>query len=315
MIVTVTVNPSVDHAIFLDRLKLHDTNRVKRTETDAGGKGVNLARVAAELGVDVIATGFLGGGSGAYVRKVLDQQGVRHDFVELEAETRINFSVEEGSDEPPTTFNEPGPTISPENLEELLERCRNLAPRAKWATIGGSLPPGIPPDFFKTLGNLFHEAGLRVALDADAEALRQGLEARPDFIKPNAKEAERLLGVTIASPDDAIVAARKLRSNLADDAMVVLSMGEDGAVMACQEGLWIGRSPKVDARSTIGSGDSLIGAMLWAIEQGTSLEDSFRWGIAAGAATATTDGSEIARRPVIEKLLRDVVIQQRRDSA
>lgn len=309
MILTVTLNPSVDHAIFLDRLKLHDTNRVKRMETDAGGKGVNVARVAAELGAETLATGFLGGGNGAYIRKVLDKQGVRHDFIEVGGETRTNFSVEDDSGEPATTFNEPGQTMSEGNVRALFDKCLMLAKGGKWAALGGSLPPGVKEDIFADLTRLFHESGVKVALDADGEALRRGLQAGVDFVKPNVKEAERLLKTTIDSREDAISAARAIRSGLPEQAIVVISMGEGGAVMSSAEGLFFAESPKVEARSTIGSGDSLIGAMLWALEQGKAIEEALRWGISAGAATATTDGSEIARKPVVLELLPRVKVQ------
>jgi len=136
MILTITLNPSVDHALFVDVVKLNDTNRVNRTERDAGGKGINVARVAAELGSDVLATGFLGGGPGAYIRAVLDKQGVKHDFVEVNGETRINFSVEDGSGLPPTTFNEQGPDITLGNFQDMRDHCRRMSQTAAWVCVG-----------------------------------------------------------------------------------------------------------------------------------------------------------------------------------
>ena len=308
MILTVTLNPSVDHAIFLDRLKLGDTNRVMRTETDAGGKGVNLARVAAELGAETLATGFLGGGNGAFVRRVLDRQGVRHDFIEIEGETRTNFSVEDDSDDPPTTFNEPGPKVEAKDWQALIAKCQMLASRARWAALGGSLPPGAPPDIFVQLALLFRQVGCKVVLDADGEPLKQALKGGVDFVKPNSAEAERVLDRPVRSDKEALDAAAALHGM--GPAIAIVSRGEDGAVMACSEGQFIGKPPQIDARSTIGSGDSLIGAMLWAIEEGKPLEEAFKWGIAAGAATATTDGSEIARKPVIQELLARVQVER-----
>lgn len=307
MILTVTLNPSVDHALFVETLKPYDTNRVIRTETDAGGKGVNLARVAAELGAHTIATGFLGGGNGAFVRKVLDRQHVQHDFIEIEGDTRTNISVEDNTEKPPTTFNEPGPQISPEALEQLVQKCRQLAPTAKWVALGGSLPPGVPKDIFKTLATLFREQGKKVALDADGEPMQLGVQAGINLIKPNAKEAERLVKRPVQTLPDAVTAARELQKHAR---IAVISRGEDGAVMACDDGLYNGISPAIHARSTIGSGDSLVAGMLWALLEGQSLEDAFRWGIAAGAATATTDGSEIARKPTILDLLPRVQIER-----
>lgn len=331
MILSVTLNPSVDHALFVDELKIGDTNRVKRTERDAGGKGINLSRVIAELGGKTLATGFLGGGPGDYVKGVLDRQGVSHDFIEVSEDTRINFSVEDLSLRPPTTFNEQGPHIRVEELDRLFAKVTELlstphpptsssrggseaAPVGsrreeneerdfRWMTLGGSLPPGVPVDVFAQLIRIAHEHGVKVALDADGEPLKLGIEAGPEFLKPNARECSRLLGRTIETPEEALEGANAVYDQLPRTCIVVVSLGQEGAVMACDQGLFRGLTPQVDVRSTIGSGDSLIAGMLWAIEEGKAVEDALRWGLACGAATATTDGSEIARRPVIDRLL------------
>lgn len=307
MILSVTLNPSVDHALFVDDLKIGDTNRVRRTERDAGGKGVNLSRVVAELGAKTMATGFLGGGPGQYVRSVLDRQGVSHCFVDVDGDTRINFSVEDGSDRPPTTFNELGPSVTAAQLNELLDRIAGLADRLRWIAVGGSLPPDVPLDIFGKVIELAHRHGVKVALDADGEPLKHGLAAGPDFIKPNAKEASRVLGRPVESPEDAVSAAsllyEEIEAKSADPKIVVVSLGVEGAAMQCATGRFRGISPRVKARSTIGSGDSLIAGMLWATEQGHDPREALRWGLACGAATAATDGSEIARRPIILELL------------
>jgi fructose-1-phosphate kinase PfkB-like protein len=156
---------------------------------------------------------------------------------------------------------------------------------------------------YHELGILAIEAGKRLALDADGEALRRGLEAKPHFIKPNGKEAGRLLGRNVETVDEAVFAAEELRQYLQPDGVCVVSLGEDGAVMASAEATLIGRPIEVEQKSTIGSGDSMIGAMLASLERGLSLRDAFLCGLAAGAATAMTDGAEIARKDVVEQLL------------
>lgn len=310
MILSVTLNPSLDHALFLKELKLSDTNRVVRTETDAGGKGVNLSRVVAELGGSTQATGFLGGGPAAFIRCVLDVQGVAHCFVDIQGTTRTNLSVEDESDRPPTTFNERGPEIRPAEWKALLAKVRELAPQVRWMALGGSLPPGVPPDAFAVLARIGTESGCRVVLDADGEPMRLGMEARPAFIKPNQKEASRLLDREVSTEAEAVAAARELLGRLdpGPDSFVVISRGADGAVLASRNGAWLGKSPEVDVRSTIGSGDSMIGGILWALESGQELAEAFRYGLAAGAATATTDGSEIARKPKILELLPNSIV-------
>ena len=300
MILTVTLNPSVDHALAVEKLKLHDTNRVIRTARDAGGKGVNLSRVVAELGGETVATGFLGGGPGAYIRQVLEAQGVMQDFVDVKGDTRVNFSVEDDSDQPPTTFNEKGPEIREEDLSALIRCIDRYAERAKWVAMGGSLPPGVREEIYNVLGRLPRVHGCPFALDADGASLKHGLELKPDLIKPNEAEAGRLLGREISTDEEVLSAVHELRS-LAGT--VIISRAEKGAVMANDDGVFMGRSPKVDAKSSIGSGDSMVAGVLFGLTSGQSPEDAFRLGIACGAATATTDGSEIARRPVIDELL------------
>lgn len=303
MILSVTLNPSVDHALFVDQIKVGDTNRVKRTERDAGGKGINLSRVVAELGALTVATGFLGGGAGDYVKGVLDRQGVNHDFVEVCEDTRINFSVEDMSLGPPTTFNEPGPHIQPAELEDLFTHVREHLASARWMTLGGSLPPGVPSDVFAKLIRLAGEHGIRVALDTDGEPLKLGIEAGPALLKPNAKECSRLLSRKIETADEAMLGAVELFDRLPRTCMVIVSLGLDGAVLACEQGHFRGYTPQVEVRSTIGSGDSLIAGFLWALEDGRPIDEALRWGLACGAATATTDGSEIARKPKVLELL------------
>jgi len=302
-IVSVTLNTCVDHALFVETLRLGDTNRVLRTETDAGGKGVNLARVAAEMGAETLATGFAGGGPGAFIRHVLDVQGVRHAFVETAGETRTNFSVEDTTDAPPTTFNARGPEIEPGELEALWAKCRGVASAGRWVALGGSIPPGVAPEIYRDLGAMFHEAGCRVLVDADGDPMRLALDAGPHLCKPNAREASRLLGRPIETPEQAVLAAQEIRTMQGGgEAMTIVSLGPDGAVLACAKGVLIGHAPTVKSRSTIGSGDSMLGAFLWALGEGSPIDEALHWGLAAGAATATTNGSEIARRPVVEEL-------------
>lgn len=309
MILSVTLNPCVDRVLFVDELKVGDTNRVIRTETDAGGKGVNLSRVVAELGGTTVATGFLGGGPGAYVRKVLELQGVCHDFIEIGLPTRMNFSIEQKAGTPPTTLNDKGPQITEQEWASLLEHVRRYARQARWMALGGSLPPGVPPDAFAVLTKIGKDEGAKVLLDADGEPMKLGLQAGPAMIKPNAKEASRLLDRPVESTDEAVAAARELLGTGLE--IVILSRGAEGAVLAAGQEIWIGHTPKVTVKSTIGSGDSMLGGFLYALLAGKDPGESLALGLAAGAATAETDGSEIARKPVIERLLPEARVEKR----
>lgn len=308
MILSVTLNPCVDHVLFVDQLLVGDTNRIVRTETDAGGKGVNLSRVVAELGGKTTATGFLGGGPGAYVRKVLDLQGVEHDFVEVGLDTRMNFSVEQASGAPPTTLNDKGPKIKVEEWAALIEHVRAYSNKASWVALGGSLPPGVPPDAYAILTGIAKEEGAKVLLDADGEPMKLGMHAKPTMIKPNSKEAARLLNRPVDTTEAAVQAANELLTLGLEIAIV--SRGVDGAVLASGDEAWIGYTPAVEAKSTIGSGDSLLGGFLYGLVSNLGLEKAFALGLASGAATAATDGSEIARKPVIDRLLPNARVEK-----
>jgi len=303
MILSVTLNPCIDQTLFVDGLKPHDTNRIVKIETDAGGNGVTPSRVAVELGGYSIATGFLGGGPGGFVRRVLDIQGVQHDFIETQGVTRTNLSVEDGSGEPPTTFNAKGPHVQDEEWEALLKRVKVLSESASWVALGGSLPQGVPVDAYKVLGDIAKNAGAKLVLDADGEVMRRGLDARPHLIKPNGAEAGRLLGRKVETVEEAVFASEELQQYLDDGGVCVVSLGSEGAVMSCPDGTFIGHGLEVEVKSTIGSGDSMVGAMLMALDRGDSPADALKYGLAAGAATATTSGAEIARKDVFADLL------------
>ncbi|MCW5936706.1 MAG: 1-phosphofructokinase family hexose kinase [Fimbriimonadaceae bacterium] len=306
MILTVTLNPAVDETLFVEGLHPHDRNRVTRVETDAGGKGVNLSRVAAELGAETVATGFLGGQSGMFVRTVLDRQGVRHDFVEVATPTRTNVLVEDGSGKPPTVFSALGPVITGLDWENLLGRVAQHLGRAAWVCTGGSNPQGLEPNSLRLLGEMAKNAGVKWALDADGDVMEQGLDAGPDLIKPNGDEAARLLGSPVRTVKQALEAADALTDRLHEagshSPTVIVSLGAQGAVMACQDRLYVAEPIEVESNSTIGSGDSLVAGFLVGLSRGLSPADCLRLGSAAGAATALTDGTEIGRRSQIEGL-------------
>lgn len=307
MILSITLNPCVDRTLFVDRLQPHDTNRVLRCETDAGGKGLNAARIIAELGVPALATGFLGGRTGRYVEGVLRDENVEADFVAVLAETRFNISIEDGTGLPPTTLNEKGAPVSPEDYAKLDAILSRSLPGCRFATAGGSLPPDIDANVYATMVATAREKGVPMSVDADGDALRAALDAKPFLVKPNADEAQKLLGDEVKTLRGGIDAAQRIRGMGAEIAIV--SMGSEGAALVSEQLSLIAEPPPVEAKSTIGAGDSMVGGFLAGMYRGMSIQEAFRLGAAAGAATASTDGSEIGRRGVIDRLLPMVIIR------
>jgi 1-phosphofructokinase len=301
MVLSVTLNPCVDHAVFLDQLHWGDTNRISRVERDAGGKGLNVSRIYAALGGQTAATGFLGGQPAPFIREILQKESVQDAFVDIKGTTRTNISIEDLSGNPPTTLNEKGPTIEFDEFNELIERITELSSNTTWVTFGGSVPPGLPAD---TYGEVFKAVQGRFVLDADGEALAIGIKHQPHFVKPNAAEASKLLSRPIESDAHALEAVEELYDLIGGgNRFAVISRGKEGAVV-CGPGreVLLGRSPKITPKSTVGSGDSLIGGMLWAIDQGKPLSECLKWGLCSGAATATSDGTRIGDRETIYRL-------------
>jgi len=314
MVLTVTLNPCVDYLLRVEKVTIGDTNRVQGCEKDAGGKGLNTSRVYAHLGGVTIATGFLGGATASFIRHVMELESVLDGFVQVSEETRTNFSVEDESETPPTTFNQKGPNISPQEWQTLVSKVDVLSAKATWVSFGGSLPPGVEPNAFYELALIAKKHGAKIVVDADGVVLAESLKANPDFIKPNSPEAGRLLGRKIESDEDALSACKELYERIGGgDRHVVISRGEKGAVMTCQAGTFLGKSPNVHPRSTIGSGDSMIAGMLFALGEGKSSEEALRWGLAAGAATALTDGCAIGDRATIERLFPEALVTRQDD--
>ncbi|HUV03660.1 MAG TPA: 1-phosphofructokinase [Armatimonadota bacterium] len=308
MIATVTLNPALDKSVYIDRLHPNDANRISKIEVDAGGKGINASRVLKELGSETIALGLLGGRTGRFIEHVLNTEGISTDFVRIERETRTNICVQETSGAPPTMLNEPGPPITEHEFDELFVKVRRAAHSWTMVIFGGSLPPGAPIDVYRRLVTVVREAGARAILDSDGEAMRLGIEAVPFMIKPNTDEVRRLVGVEVKSIDDALRAVKSLRELGVQ--LVVVSMGAEGAVAGSDEGAWRAVPPQVKPVSTIGSGDSMVAGIAHILSHGGFLEEALRWGTAAGAATAMTNGAEICNRGQVLDLLDEVRIER-----
>jgi 1-phosphofructokinase family hexose kinase len=317
-VVTVTLNPCLDSVFFVDHFRLRDTNRVLRVEQDAGGKGINISRVISKLGGKTIATGFLGGENGNRILNVLNREGTPHRFISVKGDTRMSIFVEDGEG-PPTSLSSPGPFVKSCTFESLLQELNKLLKDAAWLTVGGSIPPGLEDDAFYAIIDLARHHGCFVAVDSDGSPMLCALKAAPNLIKPNIAEAERILGRSISSIEDKIDACAELRTQLQEtsephsqsyEPIVILTDGEYPAVLIHRNEIYIGEPPRVHARSTVGSGDSLIGGYLWAHLEGKTTPEAFQWGLAAGAATAITNGAEICSRSMVLQLLNAVTIEK-----
>jgi len=304
MIITLTLNPAVDQTVWVPHLEVAAVNRARQAHLDPAGKGVNVSRMAHRLGWPTIAFGFLAGEVGEIVRQALAAEGVAQQFIPIAGQTRINVTVVDDSSHAATSIFCPGPAVEPDHLQQLDAVLQFWLQAGRVLVLAGSLPPGIPEDAYARYIRLAHAQGIRTILDASGEHLRLGVEARPYAIKPNVAEAEELLGRRLPDLDAVVAGAQELAAR--GIAVVVISMGAQGAI--CVEGgrVWRATPPEVERQSTVGSGDSFVAGLAVALARGEGVEAGLRLGTAAGAATAATPGTELGSAEAVQALLPQV---------
>lgn len=306
MIITVTMNPSIDKLYIVDAFSPFAVMRVKQVNNTAGGKGVNVARVASQMGEPVTATGIIGGFHGQYLETLLHRQSIHSQFTIGPQETRCCINIQETASGQHTEFLEPGPPIDQDTLERFLQQYKQLVVTGQVITLSGSLPAGIPADFYGELIKEAHRFGKQVLLDTSGEPLRKGIESNPDLIKPNREELSQLLGSPISSKEQAIQAAETLRQRGIQT--VVVSLGKEGAVMACPEGLFYGIAPEAQTVNTVGCGDSMIAGFAVGLSRKQSFAQCLKMAIAVSVANTLTKETGSFQQKDFERLLPQVSI-------
>ncbi|MBI3979280.1 MAG: 1-phosphofructokinase [Chloroflexi bacterium] len=308
MIMTYTPNPAVDQTIIVSGLRVGDVNRFQASHLDPAGNGINASRMVHRLGWPTIAFGFLAGEIGLIVQKALDDEGVEHHFVRIPGQTRLNVTIVDQAAGAATSLYGPGPTVGPESVARLDGILQFWLQAGRVLVLAGSLLPGTPPDVYATLIRLAQARGVQTILDTDSEPLRLGVAARPHLVKPNAAEAERLLGRSLPDLAAVVSGARELaRQGIA---VVVISMGAAGAVCVQGEHAWHAIPPAVERRSTVGSGDSMVAGLAVALARGDGIVAGLRLGSAAGAATALATGTALGTVDDVAALLPRVRIEE-----
>ncbi len=309
MIITVTMNPAIDKTVEIDQLLPGGLNRIQKVEYDAGGKGINVSKTIRELGGTSIATGFLGGNAGKTIQNVLNEKEIRNDFIQVDGETRTNTKVFEKNGAV-TELNEPGPVISEEQIQMLLQKLEAYADEQTLFVLAGSIPKGVDKNIYAEITRLVHKKGAKVLLDADGELFRNSLEAVPDIIKPNRVELEEYAGFDYrASSEELLDLARKFQKK--GISTVAVSMGKSGAMLV-KEGYEV-KCPalSVKAHSTVGAGDAMVAALAYSWDQGLENEAMTRLCIAASAGAVTTIGTKPPARELVDQLAEQVIIERR----
>ena len=314
MIITVTLNPTLDKTLSVPALRPGEVHRARFLRQDIGGKGINVSRALRALGVASLPIGFLGGATGRAMRDGLTAAGYDARFVEVPGETRQNLTLLDESTGVYTKINEPGPTISLEHVAALHALVDDLASFGDLWALCGSLPPGAPADLYADLIAAVQARGARAILDTSETALRLGLAARPAGIKPNSEEAAQALGQPVVSDEEHVAAVRRLRDLLAPTpplaSVVCLTRGAAGLVLAAGGELVMASPPPVAARSPVGAGDATLAGLLWALADGCDATETARRAVACGTATAMQEGTGVGPRALVDELRPQVKVAQ-----
>ena len=306
MITGVCLNPSFDKTVEVDALALGEVNRIRSVRVDMGGKGVNVAVVARRLGLDALCIGCMGEQGAQHFTRLMDEEGLPHRFLTVPGAVRTNLKVVSRDGKGVTELNEPGAPLSGKAMEDFFALAKEEAARSEYVVLTGSLPPGCPDN---TYGELIRAmGGTRCILDAGGPVLRLGAEAGPFLLKPNLAELEQALGAQLrtlrAIRDAALIFLRKGASH------VVVSMGAMGAMYVSEARTLYAPALRVEARSTVGAGDAMVGGMLLGLQKSGDMAQAFRYGIAAGAASVMTEGTQLIHPEDFERLVSPVQVQE-----
>ena len=293
MIVTLTPNPSIDRAIVIDALRRGEVHRASSSRVDPGGKGVNVSRALAAQGTATLAVLPAGGPEGHLMEELLDTAGVPRRSVAVSGALRMNISVLE-PDGTTTKLNEPGPRLTPAEVDALLTATLEAADGAEpgdWVVGCGSLPPGAPDSLYADLVTRVRERGTNVAVDSSGAPMAAAVAARPTLVKPNHEELAELVGHPLPTLGDVHAAARDLVAHGIE--VVAVSLGGDGALLVTAGELVHARATITTPLSTVGAGDCMLAGLLHGLSAGRSAADALAGAVTWGAAAVTLPGSRV----------------------
>ncbi len=306
MIFTITPNPVLDRTLTVPEIVFDEMTRAQVVREDWGGKGFNVSRALRALGVASEALGFAGGATGQKLAAGLDSLGIPHDLTPIAGETRTNIVIAEARSARYIKVNEAGPTVSEAEIAAFFATIHGKVHAGDWWALCGSLPPGVPPDFYARLIALIQGQGARALLDTAGEPLRLGLAAHPYLVKPNAVEAAELTGIAIHSDKSADEAARAFLTMGAQ--RVALSLGAGGMLWATPDVQRRAHPPQAPVKNPTGAGDALLAGMLRALVDGLPPSEVARWGVAVGTAAAMQEGVGVGAAAEVAALYAQVTI-------
>ena len=307
MILTVTANPTIDRVYFVDDFEFGKVHRVESVARSAGGKGINVARVATIIGSQTGAMGFVGGYTGEFIKSEVEKQGIKNLFTQIEGETRtcVNISDESGKS---GEILESGPEISEEEKIKFINEYTKNIEDYQIICISGSLPKGLTSDFYSELVRIAKEKGKKVVVDTSGKALEEIFASKPYMVKPNNDEIAALMKQEIKSDEQIKQALRFLYDKGVEVPFV--SLGKDGAAAMIDKRCYRFISPKVQVVNTVGSGDSSVAGVVAGLDMGYSLSDAIKLGMAAGTANTQFGQTGFVTKEIVDKYFNQIEVKE-----
>lgn len=301
-IVTITLNPALDLATSVAAVTAGPKLRCAEPKRDPGGGGINVSRVADELGGATTTFVVMGGATGNALEALLRDEGIEPAVFKIEGETRQSLSVSTSQTGEQYRFVMPGPLWTADTLERALQQIRDVTPPGALVVFSGSLPPGVPDDFPERLGDTLHDCDM--IFDMSGAALQRFASAQRNafILRMDRSEGEMLSSGPLTQAQDTANFASQLVDRQAAKS-VIIARGAEGSVLATADGAWLVHAAKVPVDSKVGAGDSFVGAMAYALSDNVSLIEALQLGAAAASATVTTPATDLCSRAMIYDLL------------
>lgn len=308
-IATVTLNPAIDQTVSIPNFAAGAVNRVRQTQSDPGGKGVNVAWFLADYGHPITVTGFLGEENSLIFERLFERKKIEDRFVRIAGSTRIGIKIIDEVNQETTDINFPGQAPTATDIQTLFRIVEEMTEDCPWFVLAGSIPAGCQPDIYRELVKLIKKRGRAVALDTSGEALRLALPAAPNLVKPNIDELQELEGRPLETEAEVIEAARSWLAQGMET--VVVSMGADGALFVAENEVIMAQPPKVTVKSTVGAGDAMVSGTVAGKSRGASLAECARLGTAFSLSAISRVGAGLPSLEVIEEFMNQVVVVQK----
>ncbi|NFS28460.1 1-phosphofructokinase family hexose kinase [Clostridium botulinum] len=307
MILVINLNASIDKRYEIADIQKGKVMRARHVENTPGGKGLHVANIVNILNEECIATGFLGGKSGEFIEEKLKYYGIKNDFVKISGETRecLAFITDDFIQ---TEILEPGPEITIEEKNSFINKYNELIEKANIIVASGSLPKNVPKKFYRELIECANKKGKKFLLDASGAPLKEGIEAKPYFIKPNKDEIEDLTGRKILSELDAINEIKVLSEK--GIKFITISLGAEGSIVGFEDKIYKVNIPKVEVINPVGSGDVYVGGIAVALKRGYDIIDTLKLASACGTANAMEKETGFVNKDVVENLFNKIIVKK-----